>query len=112
MKLQHEYLSDALLKVSLAGRMDIAGTAEIDNQLAAVLTVRNATVIVDMADVSYIASIGIRSLILNARAVARRGQKLVLAAATPAVAEVLSVSGLEQLIPFFPDVPSAQRALA
>lgn len=111
MKLQHENLSDALLKVSLAGRMDIVGTSEIEHQLAAALTARGVSVILDMAEVSYLASIGIRSLIVNARAVTRRGQKLVLAAATPAVAEVLSVSGVDQLIPLYPDVASAQQAL-
>lgn len=112
MKLQQENLSDSVSKVSLAGRMDIAGTAEIENQLAAVLTARSISVILDLAEVSYLASIGIRALILNARAVTRRGQRLVLAAATPAVAEVLSVSGVDQLIPLYPDVSSAQQALA
>jgi anti-sigma B factor antagonist len=92
--------------------MDIAGAAEIENRLVAALTARGVSIILDMAEVSYLASIGLRSLIVNARAVTRRGQKLVLAAATPAVAEVLSVSGVDQLIPRYPDLASAQQALA
>lgn len=112
MKLHYENLSNNVLKVGLAGRMDITGTGEIENQLAALLTARGVSVVMDMSEVSYLASIGIRALIVNARAVTRRGQRMVLAAATPAVAEVLNVAGVDQLIPVYPDVAAAQQALA
>ncbi len=110
--LELQNLSETLLKVNLAGRLDTVGTGEIENPLAAALTARGVSIILDMNEVSYLASIGIRALIINARAVARRGQKLVVVAATPAVTEVLGISGVDQLIPLYPDLAAAQQALA
>lgn len=91
-------LDGAAKKVTLVGKLDIAGAQVIEVPMAAVAGARN-NVVVDMAGVDFIASIGIRHLVMAAKAIARGGGKMVLLAPTPMVTEVLQVSGLQQILP-------------
>lgn len=95
-------------KVTLIGKLDIRGAEEIEIPLATVAGARQS-VVVDMIGVDFIASIGIRHLVLAAKAVARGAGKLVLLNPTPLVTEVLVTAGLEQLLPI---VRSEDEALA
>jgi len=95
-------------KVTLVGKLDIRGAEEIEIPLATVAGTRQS-VVVDMIGVDFIASIGIRHLVLAAKAVARGAGKLVLLNPTPLVTEVLVTAGLEQLLPI---VRSEDEALA
>jgi len=89
---------DAIKRVTLVGKLDIVGAEVIGLPLAAVAGSRG-NVVIDMTGVDFIASIGIRHLVMAAKAVARGAGKLILLGPTPMVTEVLVVSGLEQLLP-------------
>ena len=67
--------------------------------------------IVDMSGVSFIASIGIRHLVSAAKAVSRRKGLLVLLNPTDMVAEVLTASGLTDLLPIVRSNSEAVAAL-
>jgi|SRR5215475_3623186 len=95
-------------KVILVGKLDIAGAERIDLPLAAVAGTRQS-IVVDMMGVDFIASIGIRHLVMAAKAVARGNGKFLLLNPTPLVTEVLKTAGLEQLLPI---VRSEDEALA
>jgi len=95
-------------RVTLVGKLDIRGAEVIDLPLATVAGSRQS-VVVDMTDVDFIASIGIRHLVLAAKAVARGDGRLVLLNPTTLVTEVLVTSGLEQLLPI---VRSEDEAIA
>ena len=66
-------------------------------------------IVIDMVGVDFIASIGIRHLVMAAKAVARGAGKLVLLDPNPMVTEVLVVAGLDQLLPI---VRTESEALA
>ena len=91
-------LDGAAMKVTLVGKLDIAGAQAIELPMATVAGARG-NVMIDMTGVDFIASIGIRHLVMTAKAIARSAGKLVLLAPTPMVTEVLHVSGLEQILP-------------
>jgi anti-anti-sigma factor len=91
-------LGQTTKKVTLVGRLDITGAEKIGLPLAAAAGARG-NIMVDMMGVDFIASIGIRHLVMAAKAVARGSGKLVLLDPTPMVTEVLVVAGLEQLLP-------------
>jgi anti-anti-sigma factor len=55
-------------------------------------------IVVDMSGVPYMSSIGIRALLMNAKAVSRRGGRFVLLSPEPNVKNVLVSSGIDQLI--------------
>jgi anti-anti-sigma factor len=96
--------------VVLTGRLDIAGAHAIDLQFS---TVSGAygNIIVDMQAVSFLASIGIRTLLLGAKTVQRRGGKFLLIAPRPEVVEVLTVTGVDELMPIVPSLEAARAAI-
>ena len=73
MKLETEELDGGVLKVRLSGRMDIAGVDTIAMPFAALASTDNRRVILDLAGVDFLASIGIRAILQNARAHKLRG---------------------------------------
>jgi anti-anti-sigma factor len=85
-------------KVTLVGKLDIAGAETIGLPMATIAGSRS-DIVVDMVGVDFIASIGIRHLVMAAKAVARASGRLVLLDPNPMVTEVLEVSGLEQILP-------------
>jgi anti-anti-sigma factor len=66
--------------------------------LASVSGAKN-TILVDMSGVTFIASIGLRHLVMAAKAVVRRGGSLKLVNPNPAVAEVIAAAGLAEILP-------------
>ena len=65
-----------VVTVVLVGQLDVMGAGKIDLQFNAAGAHRD--VIVDMAGVDFLASIGIRTLVVGAKTVQRRGGTLVL----------------------------------
>ncbi|MDM0117362.1 STAS domain-containing protein [Variovorax sp. J22R133] len=111
MDLRSEHLADGVEKISLVGRMDSIGGHDIDTRFAALVAARKLLAVVDMSEVSFLASIGIRTLVINARAQSQRGGGMALANPQPHVAEVLKMSGIDTIIPVYPDVDTACSAL-
>ena len=112
MKVESTELSAGLIHVTLDGRLDIDGSRAIDDRFSFITTTRKANVIVDLSSVTFLASIGIRTLMTAARGQQGRGGKLVLAAAQPIVQKVLVMAGIDQLIALYDSVEAAQTAFA
>jgi anti-anti-sigma factor len=109
MEMTVQHLDNGVHQVGLVGALDIDGAADIDLRFAALAGVEK-WILVDLSQVVSLASIGIRTLLVNAKVVQRRGGKLVLAAPQPVVAQVLRTAGIPELIPLYPDVEGAKRA--
>jgi anti-anti-sigma factor len=106
----HE-IDDATTVIQMTGRLDIDGTHAVDNRFAFAAATRKHNVIVDLSGISFLASIGIRMLITNARGQQGRGGKFVLAAPTETVRKVLEIAGIDQLIPLHDTVAAALAAI-
>jgi anti-anti-sigma factor len=96
--------------VALTGRLDIVGAEKIALPLATLAGAKQG-LIVDMSGVSFIASIGIRHLVSAAKALSRRKGLLVLLNPTEMVVEVLTSSGLTNLLPIVRSDSEAVAAL-
>lgn len=83
--------------VTMTGRLDISGAEVVALPLATLSGSKNA-LFVDMAGVTFIASIGLRHLVSAAKAMGRRGGRLVLLNPNAAVTEVITTSGLAGLL--------------
>lgn len=101
MDLTLETINDNVKKIILNGRMDFAGTQEIDMKFTGHTSSANSHVIIDLSDVEFIASIGIRTLVTNAKALKLKQKKMVLVGAKDSVAKVLETAGITALIPSF-----------
>ena len=74
-ELQTEQMNDGTMKVNLLGRLDIVGTNAIDLRFTSLTATRKANVIVDLSGVDFLASMGVRLLLSNAKALGfTRGQ--------------------------------------
>ena len=105
-----EEVEGGITKIVLDGRMDIEGSAAVDLRMNVVAG--SATrVLVDMAGVTFLGSMGLRSIVLPAQAIKRRGGKMVLLKPTPMVAEVLRNAHIGTIIPIHHDLDAALAEL-
>jgi len=110
MQMQLGDAGEGVLNVSLAGRLDTPGVDRIETQLTAHLVPRGSRAIVDLSQVSFLGSGGIRMFITIARALGRKGGKLVLYGAQPLVAQVLETTSLNDIVPVRGDAAAAVEA--
>jgi anti-sigma B factor antagonist len=68
-------------------------------------------VVVDLSAVEFMASLGLRSIVVSAKSIISKGGKMVLLAPQPAVEEVLTISGIDDLIPIYHDEAAANAAV-
>lgn len=94
--------------ITLEGRMDLDGVRSIDAAFSAETAADKRTLVVDLSQVSFLASVGTRALLNAARAQAALGGRLVLAAPGPMVRKVLEATGVTQIVPTYPDVAAAR----
>src|SRR6478736_2432 len=111
MELRSEEMPNGVKLVTLAGRFDIAGTQEIDQRFTALTATSKALIAVDVSAVSFLASIGIRTLVSSARALANRGGAMALIGPQPLVEQTLLAAGIDSIIPIYPNLDEAGRGL-
>jgi len=109
-EMTREELPGGITKVILSGSLDIAGAQAIDLKMN-VVAGSSRKVIVDLEKVTFIGSMGLRSLILPARALASKGGKMVMFGPTALVADTLKTSGLDTVVPVYHDYQAALDAL-
>jgi anti-sigma B factor antagonist len=103
--------ADGVIKVVLTGRLDFIRAQALDGPLNAVAESRRAMVI-DLSGVEFIASLGLRTLIKCAKTINRKKGRLALLSPRPVVAEIIHISGIEELIPVFQSEAEALAAVA
>jgi anti-anti-sigma factor len=98
-------------KVVLNGKLDISGAEKIALPLAT-LAGGKSGVLLDMTAVTFLASIGIRHLVMASKALSRRGGRLVLLNPNALVTDVLTTSGVVELMAIARSDAEATAALA
>lgn len=101
----------AAAKVVLHGRLDAAGVGQIEQRLLATVASHARNTVVDLGDVAFISSLGIRMLLGAAEALKPGRATLVLYGAQPLVAESLNLV-VKQLIALVGDETRALELLA
>ncbi len=92
--------------------MDIKGTDEIAANFAELASSERRQVIVDLTGVTFLASIGIRALISNAKSLHKLGGRMALVVGDNAsVAKTLQTTGIDVLIPIVGNLQDAVKAL-
>ena len=86
-------------KVALVGRMDTAGVGAVELRFAAGIVPQGRSTMVDLTEVEFLASLGVRMLISTARALSGKGGKLALYGANAAVTEIIETTSLNDIVP-------------
>ncbi len=95
-------LDHGVLKIHLSGRLDVDGALKIDEPFRNAMAGKKH-VVVDLAEVDYLASLGIRTLVVGAKSAAGLGGKLVVLAPQRNVEKVLRESNIDTIIPIVRD---------
>jgi len=111
MELQTQTLTDGVTKLALSGRLDIMGAQQIDSEFKNLIA-SHGKIIIDMEKVPFLASMGIRTLIMGAKAMKSKGGKMVLFRPTTDVEAVLTDSGTDTLIPIAHELDAAIAAVS
>jgi|SRR5215813_2503485 len=111
MSISYNDVGENLRRIVISGRLDMPGTDSVASQLVDLVAAPKKGVVVDLTAVNFLASIGIRALIASAKAVQRRGGKMVLLVAGGSTANMsLEATGVNDLIPVFNNADDAERA--
>ena len=106
MELSIETLANGVTKINLAGKLDIIGAQEIDLQFNVVCGSKKK-VIVDLDQVSFLASMGIRTIVIGAKTINSKGGRMALLKPTPDVEKVLIISGVDTVASIVHDLDAA-----
>ena len=103
-------LRERLVKVTFAGRLDTAGVDRVETRFIACLVPEANNAIVDLSQVDFVASLGIRMLISASRSLRTRQAKLVIYGAQERVNEVFDTVSLGQIVSIYPTEAEALAA--
>jgi anti-anti-sigma factor len=101
-----ENLANNVVRSILAGKLDLAGAQKIDLKFSAVAG-NSKRLLVDLEQVSFLASMGIRTLVIGSKAVQSKGGKVAFFKPSADVAQVLTAAGIDSIIPVFQDLDAA-----
>ena len=102
MKLDVADMENGITKISLSGRLDVEGALKIDDEFTEI-TKGKKNVLVDLSEVPFIASLGIRTLVIGAKATSNNGGKMVLLNPQPNVEQVLRTTRVDTIMPIIDD---------
>jgi anti-anti-sigma factor len=105
--MKHEIHDDALVLQPL-GRIDGGTAGAFETASLALIEAKTAHVVIDMSDVDYLSSAGLRSLLIIAKRVKSDGGVASLCGLAGNVAEVIAVSGFDSIYRVFPDASAAR----
>jgi len=89
----------AFAHVKLSGRLDTSGVDSVEPGFIAATSAGGKPAVVDMSEVDFMASMGIRMLVAAAKVLAGKGEKLVLLNPHEFVDETMTNADLYMLIP-------------
>lgn len=98
------------LVISATGRLDSSTAGALEAVLPARVREQKA-VILNLADVPYVSSAGLRVLLIGAKAAKAAGNRLIITGLSPAVREVFDVSGFTKIFAIEADLDAAIAAI-
>jgi anti-sigma B factor antagonist len=93
------------------GRLDSNTSKVLETRLTALASVPAAVLVVDLGQVDYVSSAGLRVLLIAVKKVKGGGGKLALCAIQPQVREVFDISGLSAVFSIHPERAAAVQAV-
>lgn len=95
--------------ITLNGRLDNESTQGFQERLSSIIDGGQTRLILDLDQLEYISSVGLRAFLLAAKKLKPLNGKLVLAQLRDHIKEVLDIAGFSSLFPSYPSVDDAVR---
>ena len=104
-----EHIGDVLV-VKLPSRLDAATLATLERDFTDVVTKHQGKALADLSEVSFVASLALRMLLMGLKAVQPLGGDLRLSGLQPQIAEIFRKSRFDTLFKIYPDRDTALAA--
>ncbi len=105
-------IRERLVKVTLAGRLDTPGVSRIETKFLASLVPAGNSAIVDLSQVDFVSSMGIRMIVSAARNLQKRQATLAVYGAQEQVTQVFGLVSLGRIISICSTETEALAAVA
>ena len=101
---------DKVSVMAVAGRVDSATAPELETELKKLVEAEKTQIVLDLKDVEYMSSAGLRAMVSTLKAVKRVNGDLRLANPSPRVEEVLRLAGLTSICSNHPSRDEAVKS--
>ncbi len=109
--MKEEQIGDVLI-IELPARLDAIGVSAIAGKLAETVQKHQGKILVDMSNVTFVASLALRMLLTNLKTVQPSGGDLRLCSLQPQIAEIFRKSRFDTLFAIYADREAALQAYA
>lgn len=103
---------ESITHIALAGRLDIQGLNAIQDRFVFTASSRHKPTLVDLSQVTFLASLAMGMLVSTAKTLQHRGVKMVIVQAPELVQKALEAAGIQKIIPMVATESEALRMLA
>ncbi len=110
MDINKEQVGDAYV-VSPTGRLDGIYSTAFANEVGELIAGAHPKILIDFAEIDFVTSAGIRAVLLLMKKAKASGAAFALCGVNDQVREVLDATGLESIIPIYPDRTEGLAAL-
>jgi anti-sigma B factor antagonist len=93
--------------IEISGRMDTLSSKEVEVKLEDVIEHNNSKIIIDLAAVDYISSVGLRVLLAALKKQNERNGLIKLVSLQPFVKDIFKITGLDRIFPIYSDQEEA-----
>ena len=97
--------------IGVKGRLDAETAPHFEGQCSTLINEGKRRIVLDLGELSYISSAGLRAILAAAKNLKQGGGGLAVACLTPMVSEVFAIAGFDRLLPVSPTVENAVKAL-
>jgi anti-anti-sigma factor len=98
--------------VELKGRIDNSTSAAVESRVTAALDASPSALVLDLSDVTFVSSIGLRALLMTAKRCRSQNVKFALHSVAPQIADVFEISGLTAFLPTYSSRDAAVAAVS
>lgn len=105
-------IDENLTHVALIGRLDISGMQKIEFKFTSTVVSRGKPALIDMSEVSFLASLGMRMLLSAAKSLEAKNAKIALLSPQPLVKEALEAAGFNSILPIEDELDKALAFLS
>ena len=111
LEIKVENQSDGRIRVSLSGRLDTQTYAQCEQRLQPLLVAATRVLVLDLAKLEYLSSMGLRVLMRATKAMTARGGKCILTRPQPSIRAVIDIANAMPPETIFASVEEADRYL-
>ena len=99
-------LQDGIMVVTATGDLNATSCNQVETELSAQADAGHRWIVLDLGEVRYVSSAGLRVFLVSARKLAKAGA-FVLARPTPSVAQILKMTGFDRIVQVEPSLEAA-----